>query len=205
MNTNRTFAELQQAIATEMQLDPGLISASERQAFINDCLSNLGAMGMFEKDGTLTIVDGFADLPDDLVDVLEVYNGNTYIQPIETATVMTGTTITGYIVRYNKLESVPRVTSAELRIYYAYKPTKLVGDLDKPDIPNGYDKLIIDWAVGHAHRKNGNIGLYREYLGAFAEGKSDLIMELTKRANSRVMTTHNKDFQVLAPAPYEII
>ena len=65
-NTNRTLAELRAAITEDMKLNPGLITDTERNRFINRALLDLSDMQLFEKEVTLDYTDGVITLPDDL-------------------------------------------------------------------------------------------------------------------------------------------
>lgn len=194
-NLNRTFKELQDAIKDEMQLDPGLISDRERKQFLNEALKDLGSMGLFEKTTQVTIEFGFARLPDDFVEMIEVMYNGRILQPMPMGNYGISETPIGYTTLYDRIATVPQVAACTLDLYHGYRPLSMVNDEDKPDIPNDYDKALVDWAVGHAHRKNGNIALYREYLAAYSETKMALMTELTKRLNSRVEETYNRDWQ----------
>lgn len=187
---NKTLAELNDAIKTEMQLDPGLISDAERKRFINDCILDLGGASCFEKSITLSFENGFADLPDDFVDFIALYRNDILIHPADTqhATV-------GVISTYPQLEVRPH-KDEDLTLRYTYAPAILVNDTDSPDLPYGMDNAIIDYAVGRAHRKNGNIGLYREYMSAYQDKKYDMIQRLTRLENTRVsMILNSEDTQ----------
>lgn len=177
---NKTLLELSDAVKTEMQLDPGLISEVERRRFINDCISDLGGMSCFEKQASLTFTDGLATLPEDFVDFIALYRADKQIRPATTAH-----TTEGFISRFPQLEIRPHTTEA-LTLWYTYAPVALVNDTDKADIPYGFDNAIIDYAVARAHRKNGNIGLYREYMSAYESKKFELYQRLTRLENSRV-------------------
>ena len=192
-NLNRTFKELQDAIKDEMQLDPGLISDRERKQFLNEALKDLGSMGLFEKTEELDIEFGYADLPNDFVELISVKYGVRELKPMPDSNYGISENPIGYTLFYDRIATVPLIANGIMTLYYSYRPKTLVMDTDKPDIPNGYDKLLVDWAVGHAHRKNGNIALYREYLAAYSETKTALMTELTKRLNSRISNIHNTD------------
>lgn len=187
MNTNRTLAELNAAVQSEMQLDPGLISAVERTQFLNDCLADLGRLSGFNKWADLSVVDGLASLPDDFVDIIAVLRDTTWLRPISISDMSTG-----YIVLYNILQTTPSDTET-LRLYYSYRPAKMVLDASKPDIPNGYDNLLVDYAVARAHRKNGNLGVAREYMASYDEQKFMLLQALTKLENSHILNTINSE------------
>jgi len=204
-NTNRTFKELQDAVKSEMQLDPGLISDLERQTFINNAIADVGGIGLFEKPATLAVVNGLASLPDDLVDIIDVFYDGTPLTPVQRAQKLTGTTPVGYTINYNSIETYPQIATGNIDVYYAYRPAPLVLDTDRPDIPNGFDKMFVDWAVGHAHRKNGNIGLYREYVSAYMETKATLMSELTRRSNSRVTMPYNTEYMATPSTPFDFL
>lgn len=191
-NTNMTFAEIQSAVQTEMQLDPGLISIDERKRFINDAIADLGGVGSFQKQVDLSLTGGAADLPDDFVDFIAVVRNKVLLNPTSIRD-----RINGYLILYNKLEVFPQDTDV-VTLYYAYRPAKLVLDDDKPDIPNGYDLAIRDYAVARAHRKNGNIGLYREYMSAYEDSKFKLQQELIRRENASTINILNSE-ELTAP------
>ena len=193
MNTNRTFQELLEAIRVEMQLDPGLISDVERKTFLNDALKEVGTIGLFEKMADVTPLAGIADLPDDIVVLLDVFWEGNLLRPMpnRTGTGDASSAPVGYVVRFDKIELIPHPASGKATIHYAYRPGSMVNPTDKPAIPNGWDYMLVDYAVGRAHRKNGNIGLYREYVSSFERAKADLALELITRQNSRVTETVN--------------
>jgi hypothetical protein len=184
---NRTFKQLQDAVKTEMQLDPGLVSDTERQQFINDCLQDLGSLGGFEKHVTLSFTDGVATLPADYVDYIALFRGDVFIRPA-TAQYTTN----GFIPRYPQIEVRPHATE-DLTFWYAYSPAALSADSDIPDIPVGYDYAIVEYAVARAHRKNGNTGLYREYMSSYENAKAKLNDYLTRLQNSRVQLVINNE------------
>lgn len=176
---NRTLAQLNDAIKTEMQLDPGLISDAERKQFINDCLTDIGNSGNFEKQVALTFEGGVATLPDDFVEFIALLRSGVRVKPA------ISNTSTGYITRYPEIEIVP-ATDETLTLWYSYAPVHLEENTDVPDVPTGFDSAIVDYAVARAHRKNGNIGLYREYMSAYEDKKFAMYQRLTRLENARV-------------------
>jgi len=206
LNNNRNFQALQDAIRSEMQLDPGLISDEERKLFINDCLKELGRTPLFEKYAVIPIVDGEVTLPDDFVELIEVRYGHAKLKPSPLQSVdLTDTAPQTYAMTYDVLNLYPATRTGEVKLYYVYKPELLSLPEDIPAIPNGWDNLIVDYAVGRAHRKNGNMSLYREYMGSFNSGKGELISELLKRSNTRVKETIDTDTGNSARFSEEII
>jgi len=190
LNNNRNFQALQDAIKSEMQLDPGLISDVERKVFINDCIKELGRTPLFEKYDDFPIIDGTVALPDDFVELIEVRYGHLLLKPSALQSMdITDTAPLRYAITYDVLNLYPATRTGTVRLFYVYKPATLSEPEDVPNIPNGWDNLIVDYAVGRAHRKNGNMSLYREYMGAFNSGKGELISELLKRSNTRVKDT----------------
>lgn len=189
---NKTLSELNTAIRTEMQLDPGLISDDERKRFINDCIMDLGGMSQFEKTVSLAFTDGFATVPDDFVDLIALYRDGKQVLPADIQH-----TTEGFIPCYPQIEVRPNTTET-LSLWYTYAPAVLVNDTDRPDIPGGFDNAIIDYAVARAHRKNGNIGLYREYMSAYESKKFELYQRLTRLENSRVNVTLNLEEPISA-------
>lgn len=187
MPTNRTLSQLNEAIKTEMQLDPGLISDPERKQFINDCIIDLGSISSFEKLVDIEVTDGKALLPTDFVDFIALFRGNTQIKPATTSR-----TTEGFISQYPNIEIRPHQTET-LTLWYTYAPARLEEDSDVPDIPYGFDNAIVDYAVARAHRKNGNIGIYREYMSAYESKKAELHTRLVRFENSRVGVTINSE------------
>jgi len=189
---NMTLAELNAAIKTEMQLDPGLISDDERKRFINDCITDLSGIGVFEKEIPLNFINGIATLPSDFIEFIVLFRNNVLIKPAKT-----GRTTEGVIPRYPLIEVRPSTTET-LTLWYSYSLTKLVELIDRPDIPQGFDSAIVDYAVARAHRKNGNIGLYREYMSAYNNKKFELYQRLIRLENSRVaMTLNSEDNEIV--------
>lgn len=204
-NTNRTFAQLQQAVRTEMQLDPGLISDDERKQFLNNCLDELGRIPLFVKTVTLPVVNGVADVPDDFSSLVDIHYGGRALLPSQQMPALMGSAPTHYFFLYNKIKVIPSVTTCNIDLTYAYKPARLVNDADQPDLPNGWDGLLVDFAVGSAHRKNGNIGLYREYMGAYNSGRGELVTDLMRRYNTSIVNTIDTESAQLAAPVEEII
>lgn len=184
MAVNKTLAELNEAIKTEMQLDPGLISDDERKRFINEAIVDLGSLGCFEKEIDLKFINGQAELPEDYVEYLGLYRDGKIIPPAST-----DSAVKGVLLGYPVLTLKP-ATDETLRLWYAYAPVKLNDLTDRPDIPYGYDRALIDFSVGLAHRKNGNIGLYREYMSSYEDLKNTLYLRLNTLQNARV----NREF-----------
>ena len=190
---NRTLAQLNDAIKTEMQLDPGLISDAERLVFINDCLIDLGNSGNFEKQVSIEFIDGVATLPDDFVEFIALIRDGVRVKPA------VSTTGSGFITRYPMIEIVPH-SNETLTLWYSYAPAVLVNLTDVPDIPVGFDSAIVDYAVARAHRKNGNIGLYREYMSAYEDKKFAMYQRLTRLENARVtMIVDNEESDNVSP------
>lgn len=204
-NTNRTLADLKSAIQTEMQLDPGLISDLERQSFINDCLSDVAGTNTFEKEADIPVVNGEVELPDDFRGIIDVRYNGTYLVPLEIPKIESTGSPIGYILRYKTLELYPKPDSGTVRMYYTYVPSPLVLDTDRPDLPNGYDLMIIDYGVSRAHRKNGNIGLAREYMYAYETRKQALFAEYINRKNSRVVGIINKEAGGITSTPFDFL
>lgn len=208
MNTNRTFQELQDAIRTEMQLDPGLIGDIERRRFLNDCLNDLATISLLEKEVSLPCVNGLVTKPDDFVNLILIsWSDGRVLRPVEvTNTTARSSSPTGYVVKGAYIETYPKASvDSTVTLYYAYRPFAMVEATDRPNIPNGWDWLLVDYAVGRAHRKNGNIGLYREYMASYENGKSLLSQELVRQSNSRVTPTINQDYWNSPASPTDLI
>jgi hypothetical protein len=191
-----------------MQLDPGLISDIERKQFINDAINDLGSLGMFEKEVDVASVDGVVAVPNDYIGLIYVkWVDGRLLQPCRVQTNLTTGNPYGFVLNNTELELVPIPTQDDaVKMYYLYRPLKLVNDSDQPDIPNGYDSLLVDYAVAKAHRKNGNTALWKEYMNYYDNKKADLLFELTRRANSRVTRMYNEDDAPTSGTfPYKLI
>lgn len=176
-----TLAELNSAIRTEMQLDPGLITDAERLTFLNDCLADLGNMNVMEKQASLAFVNGRATLPNDFVDIIALFHNSRALRPAHT-----NNTSSGYALISPTLITIKPEITGSLVLWYSYSPPPLVNPTDRPDIPLGFDKLLVDYAVARAHRKNGNIGIYREYMSIYEQKKFELQHRLSRLESSRV-------------------
>ena len=201
-NTNRTLAELRTAITEDMKLNPGLITDTERNRFINRALLDLSDMQLFEKEVTLGYTDGVITLPDDFMSVVYVlrFNGAYLkVMPLD-APPATGGTPVGYIQKPATIELWPKPSGeGTVKMSYIYRLPQLTSDEEQPDLPNGYDDLLVDFAVALCHRKNGNMGIYREYMGTYNLTKESLRTELTRKLNTRIIQMQNSDS---IPAPY---
>lgn len=186
---NRTFITLKTAIQTEMQLDPGLISDVERGQFINDCLADLGELGNFEKSASLSLTTGVASLPSDFVGFIAILRDGVAIPP---TSLHNPNTSNGYVLSYKTITVYPLQTET-LTLIYNYAPAALVGDTDIPDIPLGFDQALVFYSVARANMKNGNMGIYREYMSFYQEKKAALSARLTKQENSRVLEITNAE------------
>jgi len=210
-NTNRTFLELQEAIEEDMKLNPGLISGTERQAFLNGALDDIGSLGLLEKTNTITTVDGEVPLPDDFVSVVEVrwVNNGLKLSPSDTPYVTPSTTSINpvyYVLQANVIELIPEPSSDnDVKLTYRYRPVKMIEDDDQPDIPNGWDRLLLDYAIGHCHRKNGEVALYREYMQSYEYNKEKLVVELLRRINSRVNQADYENSVNVPTTPYDYL
>lgn len=209
-NTNRTFLELQEAVQSDMQLNPGLISATERKQFINDALADLGKLNVFEKSDTLTSVDGYITTPSDYVSIITlrwVGSGRLLIPTrIPDSTIGISSNPIYYIEQGNTIELLPKPTiDGDVDMFYNYRPSKLVEDTDQPDVPNGYDNLLVDYAIAFCHRKNGEIGLFREYKSNYDVGRIELSTELLRQKNSRITIRRNTADMGLPLTPFDYL
>lgn len=210
MNTNRTFSELQQAVKNDMQLNPGLISDTERKQFLNDALDDLGTLDVLEKDATITTVNGEVPLPDDFVSIIDIKWKATgrSLNPtkIPTTTLSTSLNPVYYIQKTDSIELLPKPSSdGDVELFYRYRPVHMVDDDDKPDIPNGWDRLLVDYAVAYCHRKNGEIGLFREYKANYDVGRTEFMIEMLKKSNSRITTTKDTSDYLLPETPFDYL
>lgn len=190
--SNLTLAELHTAIQEELQLDPGLISEAERRRFLNECLGQIGNLEHLFTSTTLSPSSGVVTIPSDLVKILWVFwdygnTGQCRLSPMTMPKYTYGEAEkpTSYIYKGSTIDLYPTPTgSADVTLYYSYRPAKLVDSDDVPDIPEGYDQLLIDFAVSRCHLKNQNASMAREYMGYYKERKETLRDELLIQYNS---------------------
>lgn len=207
-NTNRTLAELRTAITEDMKLNPGLITEGERDRFLNRALLDLSDMQLFEKEVSLAHVDGVIALPDDFMSLIYVKRSDGVLLKSMPSGVPPagGTGTIGYIQKAATLELYPLPTGeGTVLVSYIYRLEKIVEVDDQPDLPNGYDDLLIDFAVALCHRKNGNMGIYREYMGTYNLGKDSLRLELTRRMNTRIIEMQNSDNVARPATPFDYL
>lgn len=206
VNTNRTLLELRQAMVEDMKLNPGLINDGERTRFLNRALLDLGDMLLFEKlSEGIAHVTGVVAFPDDFASVsyIEIAGRRLSSMP-DTTYIMAGDDPIGYIQKSNSFVLYPKpTTDGTVDLCYIYRPASMVLDGDRPDIPNGQDELLIDYAVGMCHRKNGNNGVAREYMGYYNTGKAGLQLQLVTQLNSRILTI--KTSEVTPSRPPDIL
>lgn len=207
-NTNRTLLQLRNAVIEDMRLNPGLIIDTERNRFINRGLLDLSDMQLFFKDATLDHTAGVVTLPDDFMSVLGVRRTDgvwlnsipDYYPP------SVGDTPLGYIQKASTIELYPKPTSnGQIALCYIYRLAQLTSDTEQPDVPNGYDDLLVDFAVALCHRKNGNMGIYREYMGTYNLSKESLRLELTRKLNTKIMTMQNSDNVTMPVTPFDFL
>jgi hypothetical protein len=184
-----TFASINTAIQAEMQLDPGLVSDAERLRFVNDCLSQLGGLNLLEKAAVVDTIDQYPTLPADLVKLKEIYADDvplTYLTS-EYDQDTTGTPF-GYVWEGSLLRLYPIATaSVELRLIYNYSPTAAASMTSGavPDLPEGWDMLLVDYACARAHRKNGNYLSYRQYKADYTEALAGKVREHVAKLNMK--------------------
>lgn len=196
----RTLAQLRAAMIEDMKLNPGLIVTSERDRFLNRALLDLSDMNLFEKEVDITTdLDGTIAYPEDfkfLVYIKEDGKEPLKVMP-SGVRIPTGGTPLGYVPGIGKLLIYPKPSSSvTLKLAYIYRLPSLVNENDIPDLPGSYDDLLVDFAVALCHRKNGNMGIYREYMGMYNVGKESLRAELVTRLNTRINTMQNSSSAV---------
>lgn len=207
-NTNRTLTDLRAAIVEDMRLNPGLIVESERDRFLNRALLDLSDMQLFDKDVSIAHTAGVITLPDDFMSVVGVRRSDGIwlkAMPLD-APPATGDTVFGYMQKASTIDLYPTPSSnGTVTMTYIYRLPKLALATDQPDIPNGYDDLLIDFAVALCHRKNGNMGIYREYMGTYNMGKESLRLELIRKLNTKILTMQNSDGVMRPSTPFDYL
>ena len=189
----QTFAQINAAIQEEMQLDPGLISDAERLRFINDGLSEIGALQILEKVTETTTSDQYPTPPTGLLRLRALYTEDVRMSAVSGAadTTTTGTPY-AYIVEAGaiRLYPIPGDT-VTLRWEYTYTPAEasIVTDTSIPDLPVGWDGLLVDYACYRAHRKNGNYLSASQYKKDFDTTLASRIRERVSQINSAQTTT----------------
>lgn len=207
-NTNRTLTDLLAAMVEDMKLNPGLITNTERTRFLNRALLDLSDMNLFEKSVSLAYVDGIATIPDDFKSVVLIKSTDGRIlKPVPfDSPAATGGTVVGYLQMPTTIEMYPTpATDSTVTLLYRYRLAQLVNANDQPDLPNGYDDLLMDFAVALCHRKNGNMGIYREYMGMYNVGKESLRDELTQRINARIVTLGDSSANPTLRTPFDYV
>ncbi len=201
-NTNKTVYDLDLAIKAEMQLDPGVVSATERLRFMNDCLDDLAGLGVLEKyvEGLIVPKTGLLPLPDDFIGAISLIWQDpwTELKPLSAGMLtMQGSNPYGYYLRDDSALIIPSF-KGKIDMLYNYSPATLLNTSDQPDIPNGKDGMIIDYGVYRGHRKNGNMTLANQYLLTYEKAKAKLVEEQLKKSNSRVTETQSQShFEIL--------
>lgn len=207
----KDLTALKADVQTEMQLDPGLISDSERGRFINACIEDLSGLQEWEKEQTIAVTAGTyeVNLPTDYMATATVLWNDRPLRPIKRQAApgsVSGTPI-GYIEKSgspNKLELYPKPEQAgSLFVVYRYKGVSLVNATDVPNFHIDVSELLIDFAVARAHRKNGNVTMFTQYMSYYEAKKGSLYDRLLKEYNSRIRTSDiNNNDVPLTPYDY---
>lgn len=206
MSKNRTLKQLNEDIKTEMQLDPGLISDAERMRFINQAINDIGDLGLFEKEIDLPVEDGEAELPEDFLSPVCVrWQDGRILRPVPFVSAQSHShNPVGFSIVGNALRTYP-LSTGTCKVLYNYRPQDVLNDDDVPDIPSGWDRLLVDHAVALAHRKNGNIQLFREYMQYYEMRKTSLITELLRKQNSRTNEVYNQEYAINPSTPFDYL
>lgn len=186
----KTLAQLRADIQLEMQLDPGLISPAERLRFINAAIEDLSAIGLWQKDHTIqNVVGASVTLPTDFQTPIDFFWGERRLIPAERFAppgAITGEPIT-YVLSGRRLDLHPApITPGTLWVEYIYMGVPLVTDTDVPNFHVDVSELLVNHAVALAHRKNGNVTMFMQYMSYYDSKKFQLIDRLTKEVNSRI-------------------
>lgn len=207
-NTNRTLTELRAAMVEDMRLNPGLIVESERDRFLNRALLDLSDMQLFDKEVTIAHTAGVITLPDDFMSIVGLKRTDGVwlkAMPLDSPPA-SGDTCFGYRQDAATISLYPTPSgNGTVSMTYIYRLPALTAAGDQPAIPNGYDDLLIDFAVALCHRKNGNMGIYREYMGTYNMGKESLRLELTRKLNSKILTMQNSDSISRPNTPFDYL
>lgn len=183
-----TFAQINAAIQAEMQLDPGLVSDAERLRFINDGLSTIGSLQILEKVTTTPTISQYPTKPVDLLRLRGLYLEDVALVPANGSfdTDTTGTPH-AYIIEGDdvRLYPVPSA-SVSLRWEYTYSPVAGASITSSaiPDLPDGWDGLLVDYACYRAHRKNGNYLSSSQYRKDFDMTMGNKMREQISLMNS---------------------
>jgi len=191
------MAEMKLAMIDDMKLNPGLITDTERTRFLNRALLDVSDLNLFEKEASLVALNGVITLPDDFMNLIYIKHPTTgrYLKAIRRPdTILSGDNAIAYVQDADSLQLIPSVLgNVTYTVSYVYRLPALVLETDQPDLPNGYGDMLIDFAVALCHRKNGNMGIYREYMGMYNVGKFSLATELTRKLNTKVSVVQNSD------------
>lgn len=205
-----TLDELKTAIETEMQLDPGLISDSERERFINRAIEDLSRIPLWEKETSVDVTANTieVDLPQDFNNIIEVFWDGLPLRPVKrrrSPDQVHGKPI-GFILKPNKIELYP-VPSSDGKLFYVYqyKGLPLTNPSDEPNFHEDVGNLIIDYATAQAHRKNGNAFMYQQYMLSYQSERGILIDKLTREVNSRVRTSYHDELTNDPLTPFDYL
>lgn len=192
-----TVADVIAAIDEEKQLDPGLISVSEKERFIQDALDDLGDLSVFEKVVTSTVTSSPVDLTtlggsdtgyEKLVEVFWNDKLLDRVSPRQADMSVESDTPRGYWTVGSDLYLYPKLkagSSGTLKVHMIYRP------LDVPDLPREWRRLLVLYAVHRCHKKNGNTFASREYRSEYEEKKMVLFNKAIQNRNQN--PTQNRD------------
>lgn len=190
-----TFNEINTAIAEEMQLDPGLVSAAERRRFVNDGLKLFANLQILEKVYTQAgVATQYVDLPSDLEKIKVLYwndgtNTRTLPSIYQSFDFSSHGTPQGYIQEGTQIRLYPYPSvSGSLRWVYSYRPDYFTvsNGSSFPSIPETWDTLLVDYGCYRSHRKNGNYLAATQYLSDFKSSLNDKIRAYISYLNSQV-------------------
>lgn len=178
-----TFAQINAAIKEEMQLDPGLVSDAERMRYINDGMSAIGALHLLEKSTVVETMAQYPTQPTGMLRLRELFCEDVPLVALDGSADFTSTgTPAGYVTEGDDIRLFP-IPSASVTLHweYTYTPAACasITSTAVPDLPVGWDTLLIDYACYRAHRKNGN------YLSA-SQYKKDYDSNLAMRIRERL-------------------
>lgn len=190
----RDINDVMDAIDQEKQLDPGLISDDEKRRFVQDCLDDLGDLGVFERVIETQVTSGPVDLS--VIDgqetgfdkIIEVYWNGRALDPVAPRSVDRNQEAglpTGYWLVGSQLYFYPRLApgvSGTLTVEMIYRP------LTVTDLPREWRRLLVIYGTHRCHKKNGSTFSAREYLTEYETRKTSLYNKALQKRNQRKTT-----------------
>lgn len=193
-----TIDDVLAAIDDEKQLDPGLVSIEEKKRFVQDCLDDLGDLGVFEKVVEAEVSSSPVDLSTlggtetGFEKVIDVYWNGRVLNSVTPRSVdhsIEANQPTGYWLVGNYLYLYPKLApgaSGRLMVEMVYRP------LTVQDLPREWRRLLVLYGVARCFIKNGSAFSAASYMNEYETRKTSLYTKELQRRNQR-KTVHRLD------------